>query len=253
VAFRRRRAGPPRPPAGSSADPRCNLCGGESFTDVGPRVAVQCAACGSLERTRLIKLVIDERALVRPDTRVLHLAPEPGLAGALERVAGTNCRFADLDPTGFPDVPRVERLDLCRDLERIADGSFDLIVHSHVLEHVPCNYTYVLFHLHRLLSDAGTIVCCIPFLDGHYESSTSPGLTAEERTERFGQWDHVRRFGTADLDLSLGRVYELPPEYDARHLVPETALRAANVPPYAWTGFTPHSVLVLGKLDYRLR
>lgn len=96
-------------------------------------------------------------------------------------------------------------------------------------------------------------MCCIPFLDGHYESSTSPGLTAEERTERFGQWDHVRRFGTADLDLSLGRVYELPPEYDARHLVPETALRAANVPPYAWTGFTPHSVLVLGKLDYRLR
>ncbi len=214
---------------------------------------MQCTGCGSLERTRLIKLVVDRRDLLHPDTRVLHLAPQPGLARAFERVAGTNCRFADLDPTGFADVPRVERLDLCRDLEQIADGSFDLIVHSHVLEHVPCNYTYVLFHLHRVLSETGTIVCCIPFAPGHYGSSTAPELTAEERTERYGQWDHVRRFGTADLDLSLGRVYALPSEYDARDLAPEAALLAANVPQHAWTGFTPHSVLVLGKHDYALR
>jgi len=201
----------------------------------------------------LIKLVIDERSLLGPTTRVLHIAPQPGLARALAATAGANCRFADLHPEGFAEVPGIERLDLCRDLEAIADGSFDLIVHSHVLEHVPCNYTYVLFHLHRLLDETGTILCCIPFLDGHYASSTSPDLTEQERTERYGQWDHVRRFGTADLDLSLGRVYDLPTDYDARRLVPEAALLAANVPRSTWTGFTPHSVLALGKGDYRLR
>jgi Methyltransferase domain len=254
MPFRRLRRRADQGPAGDAPTvPSCNLCGSVSFADIGPRRSVQCTGCGSLERTRLIKLVIDERSLLDPDTRVLHLAPQPGLARAMEAVAGANCRFADLDPSGFPDVPRVERLDLCRDLERIGDRSFDLIVHSHVLEHVPCNYTYVLFHLHRLLSDDGTMICCIPFLDGHYASSTSPDLTEDERTERYGQWDHVRRFGTADLDLSLGRVYDLPTEYDARHSVSEARLLAANVPPYAWTGFTPHSVLVFGKDDYRLR
>jgi phosphoglycolate phosphatase len=234
-------------------DIRCNICGGESFTAVGVRVAVQCRDCGSLERTRLIKLVIDDRELLGPDTRLLHIAPTPGLARSFDDVAGSNCRFVDLHPEGFPDVPRVERLDLCRDLEPIADGSFDLIVHSHVLEHLPCNYTYVLFHLHRLLSAGGTIVCCIPFLPGHYGSSMSPELTEDERNEWYGQWDHVRRFGTDDLEMSLGRVYDLPETYDARDLVSEEALRAANVPPHAWTGFTPHTVLVFDKDEYRLR
>lgn len=233
--------------------PRCNLCGGDSFGDVGRRIGVHCAGCGSLERTRLIKLVIDDRALLGPTTRVLHIAPQPGLARSFSEVAGPNCRFVDLEPDGFPEVPSIERLDLCSDLESIADASFDLIVHSHVLEHVPCNYTYVLFHLHRLLSADGAIVCCIPFLPGHYGSSTSPQLTDDERNRRYGQWDHVRRFGIDDLDASLGKVYDLPRSYDARDLVDENALRASNVPPHAWTGFGPHSVLVFGKRDYRLR
>ncbi|MDX2382246.1 MAG: methyltransferase domain-containing protein [Acidimicrobiia bacterium] len=222
-----------------------------SFTDMGVRAAVQCAGCGSLERTRLIKLVIDDLDLLGPSTRVLHIAPEAGLARSFVD-SGADCRFVDLDPVGLPGVPGVERLDLCRDLDAIADRSFDLIVHSHVLEHVPCNYTYVLFHLHRLLAEEGRIVCCIPFLPGHYGSDTSSDLTDDQRNERYGQWDHVRRFGTDDLDLSLGRVYDLPETYDARNLVSEQALSAANVPPHAWTGFTPHSVLVLAKRDYRL-
>lgn len=232
-------------------EPSCNVCGGRSFEDVGARIDVQCAECGSLERTRLIKLVIDERGLLAAGTRVLHIAPEPGLAHAFVE-SGAACRFGDLDPAGFPDVPGVERLDLCRDLDGLDDRSFDLIVHSHVLEHVPCNYTYVLFHLHRLLADDGAIVCCIPFLPGYYGSDTSPEVSADQRTDRYGQWDHVRRFGTEDLDLSLGRVYDLPGSYDARDLVDERSLRAANVPPHAWTGFTPHSVLVLSRDDYRL-
>jgi phosphoglycolate phosphatase len=198
-----------------------------------------------------MKLVIDDRSLLASGARVLHIAPEAALARSFVD-AGAECRFVDLDPAGLPDVPDVERLDLCRDLDAVADRSFDLIVHSHVLEHVPCNYTYVLFHLHRLLTDDGAIVCCIPFVPGHYGSSTSPSLTDDERNELYGQWDHVRRFGTDDLDLSLGRVYDLPATYDARDLVDEALLVGANVPRYAWTGYTPHSVLVLAKGDYRL-
>jgi phosphoglycolate phosphatase len=232
-------------------EPRCNICGCRTFTDMGVRVAVQCADCGSLERTRLIKLVIDDRSFLGPDTRVLHIAPQPGLARSFVE-SGAACRFVDLEPEGFPGVPTIESLDLCRDLDAIADRSFDLIVHSHVLEHVPCNYTYVLFHLHRLLADDGAIVCCIPFLPGHYGSDTSPELSNAQRDERYGQWDHVRRFGTDDLDSSLGLVYDLPDRYDARDVVDEETLLAANVPAHAWTGFTPHSVLVLSKHAYRL-
>jgi hypothetical protein len=43
--------------------------------------------------------------------------------------------------------------------------------------------------------------------------------------------------------------YDLPDTYDARDLVSEQVLSAANVPPHARSGFTPHSVLVLRKRD----
>jgi hypothetical protein len=55
---------------------------------------------------------------------------------------------------------------------------------------------YMLFHLYWMLSSRGRHVFVVPFTPGALEEYFQT-LSSEERTRRFGQWDHVRRFGTA--------------------------------------------------------
>ena len=230
----------------------CNLCGHDGFVDLKHRGPVRCARCGSLERTRVMGLFIDRFDLVSPTTRILHIAPERGLATPLAKIAGPRCTFADLDPERYRKIGNVVPLDLCRDLDEIADESYDLIIHSHVLEHLPCNHTYVLFHLHRILSRIGRIVCSIPIMRGHYDFATSPTLDADERHRRFGQHNHVCRYGLADLHMTLGKVYNLD-EYDLTKYFDLDDLDRFNIPPTVRRGFSPHTVLCLKRDDYLLK
>ena len=229
----------------------CNICGSRKFVPIKARGNVRCADCGSLERTRVMALFIDKFRLVSPTTRVLHIAPEAGLAKRLLATAGDRCTLADIDPGRYRSLGRVSRLDLCRDLEAIPARSYDLIVHSHVLEHVPCNHAYVLFHLHRILSDEGRVVCSIPFMRGHFDFATSPDIDAGERRRRFGQHNHYCRFGTADLEMSLGKLYKLP-DYDLTREFDQADLDRYNIPKAARRGLTPHTVLCLRRDDYML-
>lgn len=230
----------------------CNLCGSKKFKDMMARKNVLCRGCNSLERTRVIALFIQHFNLINTATRVLHIAPEKGLANYLYSIAGDNCTFVDLNPENFKSIPNMQKMDLCDDLSGIPGDSYDLIVHSHVIEHVPCNYTYVLYHLNRIMSPQGRTVCSIPIMSDYYDCSTSPALSDEQRQQRFGQNDHVRRFGRSDLQASLGKVYRLAPEYDITQLFSIEELERYNIPQNHWRGYTPGSVLLLGKDDFLL-
>ena len=230
----------------------CNLCGNDQFVELKNRGPVRCSRCGSVERTTVMALFIQQLGLVTPSTRVLHIAPERGLAKYLLSVAGERCVFADLDAERHAAIGNVLRLDLCQDLDNIPDQSYDLIIHSHVLEHLLCNHTYVLFHLHRILSENGAIVCSIPFMGGFFDSATSPELGPEERHRRFGQHNHVCRYGRRDLHMTLGKVYDLP-QYDLTTHFGISDLDRYNVPPSVRRGFSPHTVLYLQRDDYLLK
>jgi phosphoglycolate phosphatase len=187
----------------------------------------------------------------RAGQRVLHFAPERGLAERLRDIVGAaNYEAYDLHPESYGSG--TQRFDLCRQAHELPSARYDLIVHSHVLEHLPCNYSAVLFHLHRALASDGLHVCCVPFLEGHYEEQGGR-LSNAERKRRFGQEDHVRRFGAADVADTLGMVVRLPSAYDLTGLFPVEALQRANIPDYARSGYSPHSVLVLCKEDLLLR
>lgn len=230
---------------------RCNVCGDDEFGDVGRRERVRCMRCGSLERTRVMMLHLERLGVPRSGDPVLHLAPEAGLADVLRQAAGdAHYRAGDATPENF-ERP-VERLDLCADAATLPSDHYRVILHAHVVEHVPCNYTAVLLHLHRALHPDGVHLCSIPFLPGHYEDTWRP-LPDDERTARFGQWDHVRMFGTDDLDRSLGMVFRLPAEYDLEREFPVEQLDAANIPEPARRGFTPHTVLAFRKHDLLIR
>lgn len=230
----------------------CNLCGSTRFVDMNARPNVRCASCGSLERTRLLYLYLGKLGLPKPRSKILHFAPEKGLYRAFSKIVGAvDYTVADIIPKNFPFAKKVVKFDLCKDAETLPDDYFDLIIHSHVLEHVRCDISYVLFHLHRALRPDGWHICMIPFLPGSYDECFGK-IGTDEATLRFGQFDHVRRFGRDDIDNSLGKILRFDKYFDATRDFPPEILRKYNIPETSWHGLTPDTVLCLRKHDMRL-
>jgi SAM-dependent methyltransferase len=172
------------------ADEReCNLCGYRGrFWPYGnpPRRGAVCGNCGSMERQRLVGLWMDANAHIVNGANILHFAPEPGLAHQFRERAG-QYRSADLNPNSADIVLNIEDIDL-------PDESVELIVCSHVLEHV--DDKKALREMHRVLVPAGRAVLMFPIVEGWertYEDATR--TSPEDRTRYFGQHDHVRMFG----------------------------------------------------------
>lgn len=228
---------------------RCNICGGTEFADLKNRIAALCKGCASYERTRLMWMYI-EKLGIRRDARILHLAPERGIHDRLSSMVDEGSYVtADLDPRRYPFAKNCVRIDLCN-LDREPSGQYDLILHSHVLEHIPCNIAYTLFHLHRMLKQDGTHLFIAPFLGGRYDECFAD-IGDAERARRFGQNDHVRRFGRDDIASHIGKLLELPAAFDATRDFPESALEAAGIPENHWRGFHVGTVLVLARNDMK--
>jgi len=124
--------------------------------------------------------------LVNAEDRVLHFAPEPSVE-ALLKTSGGKYESADL-LSDFGDLTlNIEKL-------KLADGSYDVVVASHILEHV--NDHRALAELYRILRPAGRLIVFVPIIESWATSYENP--TVESRSERllhFGQEDHVRYYG----------------------------------------------------------
>jgi SAM-dependent methyltransferase len=167
----------------------CPCCGAsfDAFAPVhGPNR--ECWACSSLERHRLLWLYLERNPeLLGPGLRVLHVAPEQALRRRLLQLPEVSYVGGDLERQ-FGNV----RIDVTA-LD-FPDGSFDVVLCNHVLEHVPDDRR-ALRELRRVLAPGGWASLLVP--DLHTPATdedptvTSPG----ERLRRFGQRDHVRRYG----------------------------------------------------------
>lgn len=227
----------------------CNVCGCPLFVDMKRRKAVKCARCESLERTRMLHLYLERLGVPKPDSKVLHFAPERGIYEAItKRVHKKNYTVADIKPKRYPFVENMIKFDLCRDLDQLPSNHYDLILHSHVLEHVPCDYSNILRHLHRALHPDGWHVCVIPFMPGVYDESFEVN-DKQEAVRRFGQADHVRRFGVDNIETTLGRVIRIPEKYDATEFFSKEKLTQHNIPKRCWFGLTSGTILALRKED----
>lgn len=182
---------------------------------------------------------------------MLHIAPERAFAERLSALLGEGYEPVDIDPAAYSFAPGIRRLDLC-DAAKLPSARYDVVLHSHVMEHVPCNLTAVMFHLHRSLKAGGRQICCIPFGRGAWSAEDLGPLEPGEALQRFGQEDHVRRFGSEDVGRTLGMIFKLPDNYDLARDVDPGLLRQYNIPERLWRGWSPNSVLAIEKGDLLL-
>jgi SAM-dependent methyltransferase len=183
---------------------RCPICDGVAFEPFHDRPRARCASCQSLERTRYLWLFLTRTKLLGPGMRVLHVSPERCLSARIRGIVGDGYDAADLDPDRYrtPDVD-VRRLDLCNDIAAIGDSRYDLLMHLHVLEHLPCRLDFVLAESMRILTPGGRMIFAVPIGRGRTTEDWSPKLTPAERTRLFGQSDHVRQLGRADFPAMI--------------------------------------------------
>lgn len=184
----------------------CNICQSTEFKRIGTREFGLCARCGSYERTRLMQFYL-ERHKIRRDMRVLHFAPERGLYQWLKPQIDDYVT-ADFDLERYTHIPDINFVDLTDPDSYERFGTFDLIMHAHVIEHIPYNYSALLLRLHKMLRPGGIHAFSVPVYGSFYSEHWGP-MSDEEATQRFGQFDHIRRFSPIDLERTIGALFRL--------------------------------------------
>ncbi len=174
-----------------------------------------CPRCRSHPRHRAIALLLARGEL--PGRRLLHFAPEPLFDPVFARLPDVERVTADLH------APADLRLDIS-DMD-LPDGSFDLILCSHVLEHVPDDRA-AMSELHRVLTPGGLALVLVPYRP-EVTTYEDPSIVSPlGRMVAFGQQDHVRIYGS-DLRERLAEAgFEVSDRTTAELFDPETVERA---------------------------
>jgi SAM-dependent methyltransferase len=149
---------------------------------------LMCVGCRSFARHRLMVLYLRrETDLLEAPRRVLHVAPEPGVHSVLSAAQALANVTVDLEGGANVQVTAD-----ARDLP-FGDDSFDAVLCSHVLEHIPQDVD-VAHELARVLIDGGRALIQVPVdleLDETYETAAA---TPADREREYGQHDHVRTY-----------------------------------------------------------
>jgi len=155
----------------------------------GLRENVVCPRCGSSDKERHMYLYLKQAIARLPKrTRLLHIAPEKNLSPFLRSQANLEYLSADIDPK-----TAMLQMDITK--IKFPDYSFDVIVCSHVLEHVR-EERRAMAEFYRVLRPGGWAMLQVPYspvLESTYEDDSI--VSASERTVRCGQEDHVRIYG----------------------------------------------------------
>lgn len=176
----------------------CPCCGGgfrrflpgiDSTAEGRVRDGILCPECCSLTRQRLLYLYLkNELGLFDRPCRLLHLAPEPCLERSFRLAAGLRYVTADLVS---------ENVDVHIDLTRVGfrDASFDVVLCSHVFEHIPDDAAAIR-EVMRVIGPDGVAIVLVPLDESSASTYEDWSITRpEDRLRAFGQEDHVRLYG----------------------------------------------------------
>ena len=127
---------------------------------------------------------------------ILDVAPHTNIRQLL---AG---RAKDAYYVGMDYFEPDRNVELFADLTQLPfrDGSFDIVLCVHVLEHIPEDHKAIA-EIARVLTPEGTVILAVPWR-ANSMTIEDPSASPEERAKRFGQADHVRYYGN-DLEARL--------------------------------------------------
>jgi SAM-dependent methyltransferase len=197
----------------------CPCCGelASSFLPHGvtQRPNARCPRCGAVERHRLQWLYLRDRTNLFTDRlEVLHFAPEAGLRRRLKSLPNITYHGADLKSTRAE-----EHFDICA--IPYPDDTFDVILCSHVLEHVPDDRKGM-SELFRVMKPGGWGLIEAPFDQKADETQEDPTVTSDEdRLRLYGNKGHVRRYGRDYADRLRAAGFEVTTNWYAREFSPE--------------------------------
>lgn len=188
----------------------CPCCGlKDRFLSYRGRSIAQCPGCGSRERDRLLMLALTEVVeRVRPRS-ILHVAPETAVRPFLSRAA-THYVAMDL-ARGL--VGRPGRLTAVAHATRLpfAPFAFDLVVASHVLEHVSDDHAAI-EEMHRVLRPGGVAILPVPI--AHGGRTVEYGAPREEETHvRAPGVDYFERYKRHGFAISIKGSSDYPSKY----------------------------------------
>lgn len=161
--------------------------------------AYSCPACDASDRERLYSLYLDRVAAASGPKRrrLVEFAPSPALSRRLRRLPSIEVRSADLYRRSVDD-----RIDITA--MRYGDASIDMILCSHILEHIPDD-RQAMREMFRVLVPGGFAIVMVPLIVGLDETLEDPAVnTRDQRWAQYGDGDHVRQYGKRDFLERLG-------------------------------------------------
>lgn len=173
---------------------KCNICGYETdleFLHYGKnrRNNEKCPNCYSLKRTRRLWYYIEKHTniLKNKEARILHTSPESSIYKKLKELYGQQYTTSDITQSPYID----EIIDI-QDIP-YEDNTFDLIISSHVLEHVPDDYRAIR-EFHRILKPGAMIILLVPSLPFLKKTFELPQINTPNLRQRYYRQKNHRRY-----------------------------------------------------------
>jgi len=192
--------------------PCCEYVG--RFLGVRGQKHCQCPRCGALPRHRLLRLVLDALLEQRPpgSMSILHIAPEPTLQHWLERQSRAYVA-ADL-AHGLQVNSFTGQLAVVCDLRRLPfqDRSFDLVIASHVLEHIKEDWPAIQ-EIYRVLAWEGIALLPVPIVAGDLTIEYHRPHPREQYHVRAPGLDYFERYREAGFNVTVRSSAEFPEQY----------------------------------------
>jgi SAM-dependent methyltransferase len=185
----------------------------------GYRLNGNCPRCFSGDRERLIYQYLkkSKSEIFIRNIKVLHVAPEKNLSSMLKVCPNIDYISADLK-SPLADL-QMDITDINQD-----NNTYDVILCSHVLEHIP-NDIKAMRELYRVLKQDGFAILQVPISYKIEKTFEDPAIiNPKAREKAFGQHNHVRIYGK-DYALRLGEagftvnIIECTDEFDPSQIL----------------------------------
>lgn len=153
----------------------------------------QCPICKANDRERLMIAFLQN---IRPEgdakIKMLHIAPSDVLEQWAKEQDYIDYESADLEMEGVSFLADIQ------DMHTVPDEAYDIVICSHVLEHVEDDRK-AMSELCRITKAKGLCIVLVPLMVGLEQTDEEWGCSQEENWRRFGQYDHCRLYAADDF------------------------------------------------------